>query len=116
MFALFVASLHGGEDIMFGGEEGSSRAGGDTDLVVDVLDVVVYGLLRNDELTGDLLFGVTTCDQTQDFNLTPREACHEFAAGAADRVTRGREHAICCFTIEPSRACFAAQLFGSDFR
>jgi hypothetical protein len=30
---------------MFGGEEGCSCAGGDTDLVVDVLDVIVYSLL-----------------------------------------------------------------------
>ena len=34
-----------GEQIMFDGEEGSSRAGGDTYLVVNVLDMVVYRLL-----------------------------------------------------------------------
>ena len=76
MFALFVASFHGGEQIMFGGEEAGSRAGGDTDLVVDVLDVVVYGLLRDDEQTGYLLFGVSACDQSQYFHLALAQSCH----------------------------------------
>ena len=107
MFALFVASFHGGEQIMFGGEEAGSRAGGDTDLVVDVLDVVVYGLLRDDEQTGYLLFGVSACNQTQYLDFALREACHEFPAGSAYLVTRCCEDTVCGFTIKSSCTHFA---------
>ena len=76
MFALSWASFHGGEEIMFRGEEGSSRAGGDTDLVVDVLDVVVYRLFGDNEKIRNLLFGVTTRDQSQDLDLALAQSRH----------------------------------------
>jgi hypothetical protein len=115
VIALFVALWHGGEQIVFGGEEGGSRAGGDADFVVDVLDVVVDGLHRNDELASDLLFGVTARDEPQDFHLALGEAGHEFPARPAYRVTRRCEHTIGGLPIEPARAGFAAQLFGGAF-
>lgn len=115
MFALFVASFYRDEEIMFGGKEGGSRAAGDPNLVIDMLYMVVYGLLRDDKLTSDLLFGVTTRDQTQDFNLALGETCYQFLTHPADRVACSREYAICCLTIESSCSYFAAQLFRSNF-
>jgi hypothetical protein len=74
-------------------EEGSPRAGGDPNLIVDVLDVVVDGLHRDDELTGDLLFGVTTRDEPQDYHLALGETGHEFPVGPVYRVT-GRRSSV----------------------
>ena len=55
MFALFVASFHVSKEIMFRGKEGGRSAGRDANLIIDVLDVVVYGLLGDDEKASYLL-------------------------------------------------------------
>src|SRR5437763_8504821 len=100
---------------MFCCEEGSSCAGGDTNLVVDVLDVVVYGLLRDDEKTCYLLFGVSAGDQSQYLDFALTQSCHEFPAGRAYLVTCCCEDTVCGFTIKSSCTHFTLQLLGGDF-
>ncbi len=60
----FLVSLHGGYEVVLDGEEGRRSTCGDCNLVVDMLDMVVDGLLREDETLGDLLLGVPTRDQS----------------------------------------------------
>lgn len=45
------------KQLVFDGEEGCPGAGGDTDLFVDVLDVIVSSFRGDEEIGGDLLFG-----------------------------------------------------------
>ena len=59
---------------------GPKRGGGScrhTDLVVDVLDVVIGGLPGDEELVGDLLRRESSCGEAQDI---------DFAAGKAGRI------------------------------
>jgi hypothetical protein len=76
VFALFVASFQVSKEIMFRGKEGGRSAGRDANLIIDVLDVVVYGLLGDDEKASYLLFGVTTRNQSQYFHLALAQSCH----------------------------------------
>ncbi len=116
MFALFVASFGGCEEVVFCGEEGGGGTGGDANLIVDVLNVVVYGLFGDNKYTRYLLFRVAACDQAQDFYFTLAQTHNEFATGGPYLVACRRENALHCFTIESSCTGFALQLRGSDFR
>ena len=107
MFALFVASFGVSKQIVFCGEEGGSGAGGDANFVIDVLDMVVYGLFGDNEHTRYPLFGVAACDQPQNFHLALAQPRDEFAASGAYLVACRRENAIYCFAIEFSSTGFA---------
>jgi hypothetical protein len=49
----FAVSLHGSDEVMLHGKEGSRCPSGDRNLVVDVLDMVVDGLLGDREQPAD---------------------------------------------------------------
>ena len=54
---------------MLQGKEGSPCAGGDADLGVDVLCVVADGLLRDNEQSSDVLFGMPAGEETKHLDL-----------------------------------------------
>ena len=56
------------------GEERGAYAGGDADLVVDVLDVVVDGLRRQDEELGHLAVRSALADQAKHLDLAIGQA------------------------------------------
>ena len=72
---------------MLHGKEGSGCPRGDINLVVDVLDMVVYGLLGDREKAADLLLGVSARDQAQDLHFSLAEPSHQFSTGRANTVT-----------------------------
>ncbi len=53
----FVVSPHISKEVVLHGKEGSRGPRGDINLVVDVLDMVVYGLLGDSEKPGALKGG-----------------------------------------------------------
>ena len=58
------------QQIVFDRKEGCASARGDTELLVDMLDVAVNRFGRDRELLGHLLDGLTTRDQAQYVQLT----------------------------------------------
>ena len=61
------------QQVMLHREERRSGARGDTDLSVDVLDVVMDGALRESEPFSHLAVGVAASDQPEDFDFAVGE-------------------------------------------
>src|SRR5258708_3766290 len=96
----FAFSPQVGKEVVLHGKEGSCCPSGDSNLVVDVLDMVVYGLLGDSEKPAYLLLGVSACDQPQHFHFALAEPGHQCATGRANAVTCSGQHAADSFTVE----------------
>src|SRR5271165_2721759 len=68
--------------------EGQLQAVGNSQLVEDVVQVVLYGLLRDEELLADFLIAKTLRHQLHDFLFTIRE---EWLLSTRSRLRRLRE-------------------------
>ena len=99
---------------MLHSKECSPCTGGDTNLGVDVLCVVAYGLLRDEEKPGYLLFRVSAREKPQNLDFAFGEASHHFMTGRANAMARSREHATHSFAIEFPCTRLLAQLFGGS--
>ena len=95
---------------MLHGEERSRRAGGDADLVVDVLDVMVDGPFGDDELSGHLAVAETAREEPEHLHLPIAQAGWPLAARPSNPVARRSEHGVHGLAVEASSANFAAQL------
>src|SRR5712692_4982099 len=112
----FAVSPHGSQEVVLHSKEGSRCASGDVNLVVDVLDVVVDGLLGDREKRADLLLGVAACDQSQDLHFALAEPGHQCSTGQVNAVTCRGQHAVDRFTVESPCTDLASQLLGSSLR
>src|SRR5216683_2081806 len=112
----FVVSSHVSKEVVLHGKEGSRCPSGDINLVIDVLDMVIYGLLGDREKPAYLLLGVSACDQPQDLHFALAEPSHQFATGRANTVTCSGQHAARRFTVESPCTDLASQLLGSSLR
>ena len=63
-----------GEPAPLEGVEGGAGPGGDADLGIEALDMVVGGLGRDLELAGRFLRRMPGCDQSQDLDLARRQS------------------------------------------
>src|SRR5229473_3967436 len=112
----FAVSPHGSQEVVLHGKEGSRCASGDVNLVVDVLDVVVDGLLGDHEKLAHLLLGVSARDQSQHLHFALAEPGHQFSTGRAHAVTCSGQHAVDSFTVESPCTHLASQLLGCRLR
>src|SRR5260221_6389797 len=112
----FAVSLYGSDEVVLHGKEGSRCTRGDRNLVVDVLDMVVYGLLGDSEYPAYLFLGVPACEQAQHLHFALTEPGHQFSPGRANAVTGCGKHAARRFTVESPGTDLASQLLGSSLR
>src|SRR5258708_1260479 len=112
----FAVSPYISKEVVLHGKEGSRCPSGDINLVVDMLDVMIYGLLGDSEKPAYLLLGVSARDQSQDLHFALAEPGHQFSTGRANTVTCSGKHAVDRFTVESPCTDLASQLLGSSFR
>ena len=94
------------------GVEGGAGPGGDADLGIEALDVVVGGLGRDLELAGRFLRRVPGCDQPQDLDLARRQSRQALGRCPAGGLTGAREDRLDRVGAELSFPDGAAQLCG----
>ena len=94
------------------GVEGRAGAGGDADLGIEALDVVVGGLGRDIELAGRFLGRVAGRDQPQDLDLARRQARQPLGRRPARGLPGAGEHRLDRVGAELSFPDRAAQLCG----
>src|SRR6266498_794280 len=84
------------------GVEGRARPGGDADLRVKALDMVVRGLGRDIELAGRFLRRVAGCDQSQDLDLARGQSRQPFGRRPARGLPGASEDRLDGVGAEPS--------------
>src|SRR4051794_17696832 len=80
------------DETLFEGEKCRPCAGGDTDLRIEALDVVVGGLGGDIELARRFLGGVAGRDQPQNLDFARCQTGEPRGRSPARGLTRGREH------------------------
>ena len=88
-------------------KEGSSGAGGDANLIVDVLNVVVYSFLEMMTCSAIcfLVYPRAMCRST---SISRRIGCHEFPANGTHLVACCCQHTLCSLAINSTSTYLAS--------
>jgi len=100
---------------MFEGEEGGTRAGGDADFVVDVLDMAIDRLGGDVQLGSDGFDRLAAREQPQHFHFALAETGYQLAPGGGGSLSGGGQHGVDGFVVQPPGFHFASEFFGGLF-
>src|SRR5207244_1044306 len=113
---LFFCFAHSAQKMVLHGKERRCGPRRDAGLIVDMLDMVLDGPLRDGEVGGNLAVGLSTGDESKDFDFTVTQARYPLTTHRPHTVPCDDEQGIDNLTIKTTCSDLPTHLGSSLFR